>query len=182
MKALKYLLIVFTSLIALGVFLLWWVGIFDQMKLEQRQQPAYVVAGINFKGSYQQIGPIMAGVDSSLRSIGINCEKGFGIYYNDPNVTPEADLESYVGNVIEGEQLERLSDIEKLNIQIDTIPSGLAWVASLPIRNQLSYMIGPVRAYPALEQAVNDSADVVSLVYEIYNVAAEEAHYVMLVE
>jgi len=182
MKALKYLLIVVSSVIALGIFALWYIGVFDQMELEKRVQPAYVVAGVTFKGSYQQIGPLMGQVDSSLRSIGINCSKAFGIYFNDPNTTPESELESYVGSVIENGDLERLADIKSLELQIDTISEGKSWVVSLPIRNQLSYMIGPVRAYPVLEKAVTDSADNVALVYEIYDLEASQSNYVMLLE
>lgn len=182
MKALRYFVIVISSLIALGFFLLWYVGVFDKVDLEKRSSPSYLVAGYNFKGSYQQIGPIMGEVDSLLRLIGVNSTKGFGIYFNDPNTTPEAELESYVGNVIEGDSRNRIEEILSLGLQVDTIPAGTAWVASMAIRSQFSYMVGPIRAYPMLEEAVKEADDEVSLVYEIYDLDKKIIHYSMLVQ
>lgn len=180
MKALRYLLIFVSSIIALGIFVLWYIGLFDSMQLEKKNFSMKIVAGINFKGSYQQIGPVMGFVDSALNQIGISSPLGFGIYYNDPNTTPEEDLESFVGKVIEEEHLERVEEIKALGLDVDTIPSGEVLTASIPIRSQMSYMLGPVRAYPALEQMALDSAENVTLVFEFYNLRTQKIEYNLL--
>ncbi len=182
MRALRYFVIIISSLIALGFFMLWYVGVFDKIELEKREVSPYIVAGYNFKGSYQQIGPIMGEVDSLLRGAGVNSNKGFGIFFNDPNTTPEAKLESFVGNVIEGEDINKIDLIRSLGLQVDTVPSGMAWVASLGIRSQISYMVGPIRAYPMLEEAVSEANEEVSLVYEIYDLEKNLIHYSMLIQ
>jgi hypothetical protein len=181
MKALRYFVIFFTSILALAVFFLWYVGIFDQLKLSKTEMPEYLVAGISIKGSYQQIGPSFERVDSLLAIHNVSSQIRFGVYYNDPANTPEAELESFVGCVLKAQDFTRLDAIETKEIKLDKIPAGEALSVEMDIRSDLSYMIGPIRAYPVLEAAAErDSLDI-ALVYELYKLDEEKAQYTMLI-
>lgn len=93
-------------------------------------------------------------VYQSLLEDGINPSLGIGIYLDNPKTKDANDLRSEVGSIIE------LNDIEKLDqsgekYKIKTIGMSNNAVINFPYKNMFSFMLGPIKVYPILEEYLN---------------------------
>lgn len=157
----------------------WYIGGFESLEVKKKRMGGYLVAGLNYTGPYHMVGPTMEKADSTLRSMGINCTKGFGIYYDNPETTPENQLRSYVGNVIESADAALIEEMQLQGLRVDSISEKESLVAEMTTRSTLSYMIGPMKAYPLLTEAIKANTCVPTMSYELYDVPAQKTYYVM---
>lgn len=175
----KTVLIIFAILILLAGIGLWLVGFFQKVEVVEREAGNYVVAGMEFTGPYHKVGPVMQNVDSLIRGLSIECEKGFGIYYDNPKTTPEDKLRSFVGNVIPESDSSRIAALLEAGLRVDSIQSAPSLVVELTTRNSMAYMVGPVKAYPALTKHLEIKGYKPLMSYEIYDMPAKKTLYVM---
>lgn len=180
----KSFLIILFVLILLIVGILAYHDFFSTPKVIEKEMGPYTVATKKFIGSYYKVGPVMEEVDKLLRKMDINSTKGVGFYYDDPAKTQQDKLRSDVGNI-----LEKVDDITlaKVNSKLDVkqIKKQKAVVVEIPIKSPLSYMIAPMKAYPAItkywkEKGYKEDAKD-SFGMEIYDIPGKVTYYVMYI-
>ncbi len=179
MKILKITLIVlaFIGIVTIGG--LWFVGYFSKFEIKEQQTGGYLLVGMDFIGPYMNVGPTMNAVDSVLRKSGIECNKGFGIYYDDPKKTPNEKCRSFVGNILENADSATINEIRNLGLKIDTLTTRQSSVIEWKISNPLSYMIGPMKVYPSFTKYLKDKTFTPELFIEVYDVPAKKIMYIM---
>ena len=179
MKALKITFITIGIIIILAVVSLWYVGFFTKINIQEKEAGGYVLAGEEIIGSYSKVGPVIMKVDKKLKDMGLSSTKGFGIYYDNPKTTPQAQRRSYVGNIIETKDLDKIEVIKTQGLKVDSVPLAKSLVVEFPIRNQLSYMIGPMRAYPKLMKYAENKGFKIKLAMEVYDIPSKQIIFIM---
>jgi hypothetical protein len=176
----KTILTVVVSLLIIALAFTWYSGDFTRIKAEETVEGGYKVAGLEFTGSYSKAGKSISEVDKKLKDMGVNCSKGFGIYYDDPKITPQEKCRSFVGNILEEKDFYKIPELKLAGLKIDSIPKSKAVVAVFPAKTFLSYMIGPLKAYPVLSQYINENKYKVTFSLEVYDMPEKRITYMML--
>ncbi len=149
MKILKYIILVIVLIITSLIIFVWQVGIFAVLSVEERTMGPYTLVYEEHVGSYNEVGPIFDQVYNQLKADGIDTVLGMGIYYDNPEDTDASLLRSDVGSLIDEVQL---TVIDRQVYNVKSIDQASYAVVSMPYKNQLSYIIGAVKAYPALDE------------------------------
>jgi DNA gyrase inhibitor GyrI len=166
--------------IALSFFgMLYYHDFFSSPQVVEKEMGPYTLVTKRFVGAYHKVGPTMDEVDSWLRENGVESTKGVGLYHDDPANVEESQLRSDVGNIVENVDEEVLVKIKE-KFEVREIPKTKSAVIEFPIKSPLSYMIAPMKAYPALTQhwiekgyAVTDS----DVGIEIYDIPGKVTSY-----
>ncbi|MBU0574485.1 MAG: GyrI-like domain-containing protein, partial [Candidatus Margulisbacteria bacterium] len=149
MRLLKRLLILLIVLAVLFAGFLAYMGYFGTPQVTEQEMGPYTIAYESFVGPYAESGKVFDRLFKSLKTDGVEATRGFGIYYDDPAITPKDQLRSDCGIIIEEQNLKKLAQLKKKYLFM-TIPRQKYLVVEFPIKNMLSYMIGPMKAYPAM--------------------------------
>ena len=159
-----------------------YMGLLGSLEVREEIQGPFTLAYEDFKGPYSQTGPVFQKVYDRLKKDGIETHRGIGIYFDDPHSVPESDLRSQCGSIIEADQMESFQKVAD-SYSIRTLPEQNSLTVQLPIRNSLSYMFGPMKAYPALtEEARKRSLNLKSPPYELYDMKEGVILYVLPIE
>jgi len=149
-KILKWSVILLLVLAAAIAAFLGYMGVFSSVKVEEKEMGPYTLVYESFVGPYSQTGAVFTRVYESLKADKIATRNGIGIYYDDPSKVSQDRLRSDCGCLIDSKDIEKVKRLGN-KYKLKTIKKNLSMVAEFPIRNSLSYMIGPMKAYPALE-------------------------------
>lgn len=182
MKITKIILVVLGVVIVTALAMFWYAGAFSRLTVQEKICNQYIIAGKTFTGAYHTVSKPMDQVDSLLRSNNIQSTQGFGIYYDDPKSTPKEKCRSFVGNVINASDVQRLQLLKLSDIIIDTIESQPSLIIDFPSRSSLSYMVGPMRAYPLLVSYLTDKNYSPVMVCEIYDTPEHTTHFIMQIQ
>jgi hypothetical protein len=174
----KILLIIGILVIAIVGFLAY-LDFFSTIKVEEKEIGEYTIAGIEIVGPYSKVGQYIGDVDKKLKELGINSSKGFGIYYDDPKITPKEKCRSFVGNIIDKKDFDKIKFIPSIGLKIDSIPKINAITAEFPIKNNMSYMIGPMKVYPVISKYMMDKKYKSSSSIEIYDRVEKKITFIM---
>lgn len=179
MKIIKIALVILgvLALIVLGV--LWSSGFFADIKMEEKEMGGYLVIGKDITGPYEQTGKYMQQVESKIKAEGIPVSKGLGIYYDNPDVTPKEKCRSFVGSIIDKNDMAKALSIQASDLRIDSIPTAQSVVVEFPANNQISYMVGPIKVYPALNEYMKEKNYKCTLSFEVYDMNQRKIIYVM---
>jgi hypothetical protein len=173
--AIGILIVVITALCL--IFLIF-MGFFKKIELAERITGPYTYVYRDFKGPYSKTKKVFDEVYDIVRAEGIEPTKGIGIYYDDPAKVPANELRSRCGSIIEGAALEKLP-VLKEKLKTDKIPERQSLVVEFPIKNALSYMIGPMKAYPVLAKAAKEkNYTFTEAGIEIYDVPGKKIYYI----
>lgn len=175
----KFFLYVIALVLLVFLSFLWYIGVFSSVKVEEKLEGGYVIAGIDFVGSYSKTGPEFEKVDKIIKDMGIECTKGLGIYFDNPEKVEAEKCRSFISNVIEEKDLDKIDILKEKGLKIDTIAKCNSLVVEIPIRCSFSYMVGPMKAYPAISKHIGDKECKDALVYELYDMPAHKAYYIM---
>ena len=63
--------------------------------------------------------------------------------------------------------------------RIDSVPIEQSSVVEFPIKSTMSYMIGPMKAYPALSKRMKEKGFIPTLSLEVYDLPNKKIHYIM---
>ncbi|MFA4906051.1 MAG: hypothetical protein WC645_06075 [Candidatus Margulisiibacteriota bacterium] len=176
MKILKWLLIILAVLIIALLGYLAYLGAFSSLKVTEMKMGPYVLVYEDYMGPYSGIGPVLNRVNASLKQKGIESSKGFGIYLDDPKLVKADKLRSKLGFIIEAKDRSKVGK----QVKLMNWPTKMCLVTELPIRSNLSYMIGPMKAYPALAQYAKDKSIKISQAMEIYDMPAKKIFFIMV--
>lgn len=178
MKIIKWILVLIALVLVSGIGFAAYMGLFSTPEVLVENRGPYTFIYDSFTGPYKDTAPVFDRVMKDVEAKGVSVEDGLGIYYDDPRKTPPEQLRSDCGVVIdEGEkaQLSLLQDRYK----IKTLEEAKSLVVRLPIKNSLSYMIGPSIAYPALEKYAKKNQLKTTVAYEYYDMSAGIIEYIM---
>ncbi|MBI5699024.1 hypothetical protein HZC35_01775 [Candidatus Saganbacteria bacterium] len=177
MKILKWSLISLAILIVALLGYLAYLGAFSSLKVAEMKMGPYVLVFEDYMGPYSGIGPVLNRVNASLKEVGIESSKGFGIYLDDPKLVKADKLRSKLGFIIEAKDQSQVGKRYK----VMKWPAQNCLTAELPIRSNLSYMIGPLKAYPAFAQYAKEKGIKTSQAMEIYDMPARKIFFIMVI-
>lgn len=179
MKILLSIVIVVAVMLVISTGFLWYLGVFSNYSIEEKIEGGYTVVGIEVVGPYSKVGKHIDAVDTKLKGLGIVSSRGFGIYYDNPNMVPKEKCRSFVGNILDENDFGKLEEIRGKGMKIDTIPKSIALVVQFPYKNMMSFMVGPMKVYPMLNEYVNEKGLKPTLTYEVYDMGAKKTIFVM---
>jgi len=175
----KIILLSFFFLGAVILFTLLFHDFFNKPKIEEKEVGPFKAVVKRFIGSYYKVGPTMTEVDGYLRKIGLSSTKGIGIYYDNPGKTSQDKLRSDVGDII-GQVGEPVIKKIRQKYEVKEIERQKAAVVTYPIKSFLSYMLGPMKVYPAIDEYFRKNGySNYSFAIEIYDIANKKILYMM---
>ncbi|MCP4677469.1 MAG: hypothetical protein GY854_18540 [Deltaproteobacteria bacterium] len=170
---------VIAALVLGVVIFLGYMGMFSSLDVIKKEMGPYVVAYDSYVGPYQETGQVFDRVNQQLEKEGIRAELGLGIYYDNPSEVPADKLRSDCGSVLpQDANVEEL----KTKFKIKTIEKQLSLVIDFPIKNALSYMLGPMKAYPALNEYAKQNNLEFKMTYEVYDMPSNMTYYVAVMK
>jgi len=168
------------------VVFLFYQGVFSSVKLEEKITGDYWVVYQGHIGPYEKVGPVMDKVIKSLKRDGVEVTSACGIYYDDPSKVKKEKLRSEVGAVLKPEYYGKIGELRsKYNLK--QLRKRKSLVVEFPLRNFLSYIIGPLKAYPAMDKYCKaKNIDIAAMEngygLEIYDMKNRKITYIMPVE
>jgi len=156
---------------------LFYLGAFSDITLTEKETGPYRLAYSVHYGAYSGIGRVMDSVYSSLEAAGIKTTKGFGIYYDDPKSTPEKQLRSIGGCIIESGDISKLAKLGK-SITTGVLPRTKGITAEIPFKGMPSVFVGLMRVYPAIADHIKSKGYKGGPIMEIYDMPAGKIIYI----
>jgi hypothetical protein len=145
-----------------------YMGLLFPLKAYEAEMGPYTIAYESFTGPYAKTGPVFARVYEALKAEKIATVRGLGIYYDDPATVAADKLRSDCGVVIEDSDLARFNRVRG-KFQVKRLARMKSVVVEFPIRTPLSYMFGPMKAYPALMRYAQAKGYKMAGSYELYD-------------
>ena len=149
MKVLKWIGIIFVTLIAIIIAFLGYMGYFSTLKVIEKEMGPYTYVYEWFVGPYMDTGAIFEKIEKNLKAVSISTEKAIGFYYDDPAKISKEKLQSDCGMVLEDKDLGKVPELMK-KFNVGTFQKKNSIVIEFPVKNMLSYMIGPMKCYDVL--------------------------------
>ncbi len=146
------------------------------IEVQEKNMWPYTMVYTTFVGDYSKVWPSMDKVYEILSGAGVMSATGVGIYYDDPAIVSWENLRSDVGSIIDPQDTSKLANIQ--DIKITTRSAGTKVVVEFPLRNMISYMIGPMKVYPVISKYMIEKGykSQVPMV-ELYDMAAKKIYY-----
>ena len=177
MKIIKMIFWIIVILVLALVAFMWYMGFFGSVKIVEQQMGPYTIAYKSFVGEYSQTGAAFNDVYTALKQASIETTTGLGIYYDNPNVVAKDKLRSDCGSVISPKDASKAKNIGK-DIKVKTIPQSMSMVYEFPLKNTISLMFGPLKAYPAIMKYMEAKGYKPAMMYEVYDMKANKILYV----
>ncbi|MFA5859380.1 MAG: hypothetical protein WC955_09960 [Elusimicrobiota bacterium] len=179
MKLLYYALSVIAAIVLSGVAYFAVVGGFDPVVVSEKDMGPYTIVYEEHIGDYSETGKVHDKIFNSLTADGINTTKGIGIYYDNPQIVAKDKLRSELGCILEETDLGKTTELAK-KYKIKLMDKQYSAVAELNLKSKLTYMIGAMKAYPALNKYIQDNKlTSLSAPFELYDIPAKKIYYVI---
>lgn len=178
MLKLKIVLGIFLIVLIGVVVFLAYIGVFSTPKATEMTTGPYTYVYEEFTGDYKKSGPVFDKVYKALENEGIKTTRGIGIYFDDPKEVPADKLRSHCGIIIEKNDLNKIEELEK-KYKVGHIREHDSVVVEFPIKNMLSYMIGPMKCYPVLMKYAQKKGYKMTTSFELYDEPAKKILFVM---
>ncbi len=173
---------VVTAVCALGgVVFLAYMGIFKSLEVTEKAMGPFTHVYESFQGPYPETGKIFDKVYNELKANGIDTTQGLGVYYDDPRKTAKDKLRSDCGVVLQGKDLEKAKNLKE-QFEIKVLEQKNSILVAFPVKSRLSYMLGPIKAYPALTRYAEKKGYQISLTYEMYDEPNKQILFVANIE
>lgn len=169
--------VVLITLVVLVGFL-FYMGFFNGMRVSENMIGPYTYVYESYTGAYKDTGKVFEKVFKSLAKDGIKISKSIGIYYDDPKKVASNMLRSDCGAILEEKDFSKLPKLLE-TYTIKTLPAKKRAVTEFPYRNFLSYVIGPMKAYPKLAKYAAQKKYVMTKAIEVYDPAAKKIYYIL---
>lgn len=165
-------------LLAFGWTLLW-MGTFNKVWVKDIKTGPYKLVVTDVVGPYQNVKGPMDKVYYFLLENGIETHHGAGIYLDKPQSVPAEELRSKVGSIINENDFAKLENLD-MDYQILDLPESSRIRTEFIYRNQFSFIIAVMRAYPALNSYMSDHHLVGGPVMEIYDMDNSKIEFIVL--
>lgn len=178
MKRSKTVTISLTIVFLVTVLFLGYMGFYRNIEPVERAEGGFFVVGLDIVGPYSKVGQHMKKINIELKELGISSSKQIGVYYDSPEIDSNK-CHSLVGVILETKEVIGLKEKDLKGFRIDSIPLRKALVIEFPLKNKLSYMLGPVKVYPAFSKYMKEEKYTGVLSFEVYDGEKNKITYVM---
>ncbi len=178
----KIFFVILAIAIVLIVVFLFYMGTFTQVSIKEQEKGPYTFSYVEHVGPYHEVGKVMMALDSKMRDLGFNSTDGLGIYYDDPKKTPKDKRRSEVGSIITADDMDKI-EANSGKLDFKTIEKKNYLVSEFPIKNMLSYMLGPMKIYPAFAKYLEEKRiSVPNKGLELYDMTNKKIVFMMELE
>ncbi len=178
----KKVIIFIAMAIVMIVVFLFYMEMFSQIAINEQIKGPYIFSYVGHVGPYHKVGKVMKELDSKMRELGFNSTDGLGIYYDDPKKTPKDKLRSEVGSIITDDDMNKI-EANRDKLDFKTIEKKNYLVAEFPIKNMVSYMLGPMKVYPAFAKYLGEkNIAVPDKGLELYDMTNQKIVFMMELE
>ena len=178
MKWLKWLLIIIVVLVVLLFGYLWYLGMFIEPKAYEAKTGPFVYAYEEYVGPYQNTGATFDKVYKLVQAEKIGATRGIGIYFDDPSKVEASKLRSYCGTIIEEKDWPKLKTLVN-KVKMGSKPQQNSIIVEFPLRNMLSYAIGPMKCYPIITKYALSKGYKTSQAIELYDMPNKNILFIM---
>ncbi len=151
----KYFGIIASAIVLFIVVFFFYMGTFSQVSITEQEKGPYTFSYVEHVGPYHEVGSVMTDLDNKMRDLGFNSTDGLGIYYDDPKKTPKEKLRCKVGSIITASDMDKI-EANRGTLNFETIEKKKYIVSEFPIKNMFSYMLGPMKVYPAFGKYLDE--------------------------
>ncbi len=172
-----------TAVIILAVVIfLAYLGMFSNYEPTEKEMGPYTFVYEKFVGPYKDTGSVFNRVDKKLNKVGIKSTMGMGIYFDNPSKVDSSKLRSECGSVIGKKDIESFNKV-KDSFNVKTVEKSKSVVVTFPIKNGMSYMIGPMKCYPILTKYSKEKGlKLKGNAFELYDIPGKIIYYVFPVD
>ncbi len=152
-------------------------GGFRKVAVAVERQGGEVIAYESVKGDYSNTPKYTDKIyNLLLNDDKVATTKGIGIFYDNPKNVAKDELRSDVGCVIDAPDSTLIARLSaKYNVK--TLPEGDFVVAEFPIKGAVSYMVGIMKVYPAMNKYAEAHGLKESPITEIYDIPNKRIIY-----
>lgn len=181
----KMVILIIGAVLAVGVIgiiiFLGSMGMLGQLAVEKKAMGPYIHVYESFTGPYPETGKVFDKVYNELKAMDVDTTQGLGVYYDDPREVAKEKLRSDCGVVLQEKDQAQLETLKE-TFKVQTLEQKESIVATFPIKSNLSYMMGPMKAYPALTKYAEQNKLEIIKTYELYDVPNNVILFVANVE
>jgi hypothetical protein len=181
MKIIKWTAVGLGVLVLVCICFWGYMGMFSSVLVIEKEMGPYTLVYDSFVGDYKDTGPVFARIHESLLKDGITTTDGIGIYHDDPAKVPAGQRRSDCGSVLPEKDLSRVPELQQ-KYRIMVLEKKKSMVAVFPVKNSLSYMLGPMKGYKALMDYAGAKGYRLAEPYEYYDMAGKRVCFVMPIE
>ena len=163
----QLIIIVLFCLFVIFLYLMY-SGLFLKPFIDEHYIEKFPVAFIRKKGDYKNAGKVMDEVYFRLKDKGILTEKGFGLYFDNPNDVKKDDRNYFAGVVLTDEQYKKYKQVDS-NIETAIVYPGDSVVARFVYRTRISVFLAVIKVYPAIEKYIKDNNLSTGAIIELYD-------------
>ena len=181
MKIVKILLFIIVAIIAIFTAVYAYYGGFTKIAFEQAELGGETIVWEEMIGDYKDSPIVMDKVYNSLLSdFNISTTRGFGIYYDNPQMVDPNKCRSDLGCIVDNIDSTSLSAIEA-KFKVKKLEYHKCVVAVFPYKGQMSVVVGLTKVYPALNEYIKNNNIANGPVMEIYDIANKTITYRMMI-
>ena len=156
-----------------------YLGLFTRITFREKSIGPYYLVCEKHVGSYTKSGEVMDRIYTSLlNNENIAAERGFGLYYDNPQKVEEDKLRSIVGCILERDYHDRIENLQK-NYRIEEFPRSLCLTTTFPYRGMPSIIMGVLKVYPALSKELEKRNTDPVPVMEMYDASKNRIDYIV---
>lgn len=181
MKIIKWTALCLGISVLVVIGFLAYLGLFSSLPVMEKEMGPYTLVYDSFVGDYKDTGPVFERVHQALLKEGITAVDGIGIYHDDPAQVPADQRRSDCGSVLPEKDLGRVPELQQ-KYKIKVLEKKLSMVAVFPVKNTLSYMLGPMKGYKALADYAGAKGYRLAEPYEYYDMVEKKVCFVMPIE
>lgn len=179
MKILFFIVVVLLIILVVTSFNL---GLFVSVSIKEKVMGPFKLVYKEHIGPYKETGKIQNEIYYSLlNEKNIETYKGFGIYYDDPQDTPQNELRSKSGCILEEKDYDKIHQLEN-DYNLMEFEKQKFIYTEFPYKSKLSIVMGIFKVYPKIEKYVKEKGYKKREVMEIYNVPNKKIIYLMPIE
>ena len=170
------IIIAVSALVLLAIYA--WLGGFKKIQFSVEETGGEVLVYESHIGDYKNAGKVIDKMYYALlNDEKVECFRGFGIYYDNPQKVEKSKLRADVGNILENPASEILTQLTP-KYKIKTLDKQKYLVTEFPYKNQMSIIIGIMKVYPALNRYISEhNLSEEGYVMEIYDVPGKKIIY-----
>ena len=145
-----------------------WTGFFTNVNVSEATLGPWIMVYEEHSGPYDGTEDVIHRISGLLKKDNIETTKEFGIYYDDPKLTPLDSLRSIAGWIIEPSDTTKIKSAGS-RYKIMHLPSKRYAIAEIKNRGALSAFAGSVKVYAALDRFMKENEYPPSPTMEIYD-------------
>ena len=167
-------------IVTILLFIIFWIavyyGAFTKLNVEETTLPSYTIVVKKMQGAYKQSPKAMNEVYYYLlNELDIETYKGIGIYYDNPQTTPDSQLQREAGSIIEEKDIEKLINLEWYEVK--TLEQKETMLITYPYKGMLSTIISLMRVYPKLNEYAQSHNYIGGPTIEISDIPGKTIYY-----